>query len=351
MEFDDIQNLYTKICLGYEILSIKGVDCFLKHHSYFDRNFLKKKYNEGISIAEKNGIKKEKDYLDFYIEKKWWSKDKEDQIRTISAFIENLKKSRNKLLLPSQKEKVSKTIEEEESKLSVLLLERKSIIPMTAEQFADKYYNKFYLHKSLYKNIEMNQLFAPNENYFLEELDELEYKSIWENIFEAIDFLKTENIKYLAATGFFQNLLMLSGKDMSAYNFYGKPVSLLTVNQVDLFSYGSSYRRSINNTTETIPDYILSDPLNLIDWCEGGKNSSGKAKSAMDKVPNKNKTRGERSGRMSSMVGASASDYKSLGIADLSSSSSKEFDLLSEAEKAGGEMLISQVVKKTDKVK
>jgi len=350
MEFDDIQNLYAKICLGYEDVMVAGQRCFLKHHSYLDRSILKKKYNEGIEVAEKNGIKREQDYLDFYIEKKWWSRSKEDDIRISSAFVESLKKSKEKLLLHSQKEKISKTIEEEEAKLLSLISERKSIIPMTAEQYADKYYNKFYLYYSLYKDLEFNTLFAPSEFYFLDQLNDSEYESIWEDVFESIDYFKNENIKYLAATGFFQNLLMLSGKDMSAYNFYGKPVVKLTINQIDLFSYASNYRRSINNATETIPDYILSDPLNLIDWCEGSSNSSAKAKRLIDRAPNKNKTRGERSGRISSIVGATASDYKKLGIAD-PSSNGKDLDLLSEAKASGGQMVMHQIVKKTDNLK
>lgn len=349
MEFDDIQSLYTRICDGYEKIKINGQVCFLKHHSYFDRNLLKKKYNEGILLAEEKGIKKEKDYLDFFIEKNWWSKDKEDQIRTLSAFVESLKKSKEKLLLPSQKQRVEKTIEEEESKLYSLLSERKGIIPMTAEQYADRYYNKFYLYYSLYKNLELNQLFAPSEFYFLEELSDQEYDHLWDEVFKTIDSLKSENIKYLAATGFFQNLLMLAGKEMSAYHFYGKPVTQLTINQSDLFSYASSYRRSINNSTEIIPEYILSDPLNLIDWCEGGGSSSGKAKGMINKTPNKNKTKGERSGRISSIVGANSSDYKKLGIAE--STSVANVDLLSEAEKTGGQLVMNQVVKKTDKIK
>jgi hypothetical protein len=349
MEFDDVQDIYLKICSGYETFSVDKKTFFLKHHTYADRHFLKKKYNEGIVIAQQNGVKTEKDYLDFYIDKKWWSQSKEDEIRTISSFIENLKKSKEKLLLSSQKESVAKTIQEEEQKLSRLLLEKKSIIPMTAEQYAEKYYNKYYLHHSLFRDESLNAFFAESENYFVEDLEEEEYNLIWESIFKSISLLKNENIKYVAASGFFQNLLILTGKEMSVFDFYGKPVASLTVNQSDLFAYGASYRRAINNATEVIPGYILSDPLSLIDWCEGGSSSSNRAKTLMDKTPNKNKTKGERSGRITSIVGANTSDYKKLGVGD--PASSKAVDLLSEAQKSGGEMAINQVVKKTDKIK
>jgi hypothetical protein len=348
MELDDIQKIYVKICSGYEKFFIDDRECFLKHHNYSDRFLLREKYNEGILIAKKNGIKTAQDYLDFYIEKGWWSKKKEDEIRNITSFIEGLKKSKEKLILPSQREQVSKTIQEEEEKLSKLTSEKKSIIPITAEEYANKYYNRYYLHYSLYSDIEFKTFFAPSEEYFIEQIGDDIYNDIWEKIIDVINLFEIKNIKYIAASGFFQNLIMLTGKEMSAIDFYGKPVSDLTINQIDLFSYAASYRRSINNASEKIPDYILSDPLNLISWCEGGDSSSGRAKNLMDRAPNKNKTRGERSGRISSIVGASESDYKKLGIENKSSG---RHNLLADAASSGGEMSINQLIKKTDNLK
>ena len=348
MELDDIQDAYVKICAGYEQILIGGEKCFLKHHHYSDRCILKKKYNEGVVLAQKNGVMNEKDYLDFYMKKGWWSRSKEDEIRSLSSFIEKLKESREKLLLPSQKDQLSQTISEENAKLSSIISEKKSIIPLTAEEYADKYYNRFYLHQSLYKNPEFSEFFAESASFFSEEMDEISYSGMWSYILDSLELFKINNIKYMAASGFIQNLLMLSGKDLSAVNFYGKPVVSLSINQLDLFSYAASYRRSINNATEKIPDHVLSDPLNLIDWCEGGSSSSNAAKELMNRTPNKNKTRGERSGAMSSIVGASSSDYKKLGVGAVASGQN---DLLSEAQKSGGELSIGQVVKKTDKLK
>lgn len=347
MEFDDIQEIYVKICSGFEKISIDGVDCFLKHHKYSDRYKLKKQYKSALLCAQEKGIKTEKDYLDFYIEKDLWSTSKEDEIRTVSAFIENLKKTREKLILPSQKESVSKTIEEEEQKLLAILSEKKSIMPFTAEEYAEKIYSRYYLYNSIYKDEQFNQRFAENPEYFLEIEEEI-YNKLWSDIFNLNKFLIAENIKYVAATGFFQNLLILSGKNMSALDFFGKSVSDLTIYQTDILSYGSSYRRSINNATDTIPEYILNDPINLIDWCEGGNASMNRARSIMENTPNKNKTSGERTGRITSIVGASSSDYKKLGIAGISSGKS---DLLSEANNSGGQMGINQVIKKTDGLK
>jgi hypothetical protein len=345
MDPDDIQKLYVRVCRGYNEMSVCGSDCFFKHHSYFDRILLKERYKKGIQIAKSDGIKTESEYLDFYIDRGWWSISKEDEIRTLTSFIDSLKKSREKLILPSQKDQISKTIDEEQEKLNSILSEKKSIIPITAEEYADKYYNRFYLHYSLFKDPEFKVFLADNEDYFVEIEDDM-YNDAWGKVLDAVNFFKVDSLKYVAASGFFQNLLILIGKEMSIMDFYGKPVCDLTINQTDLFSYASSYRRAINNATEQIPEYILNDPVNLIDWCEGGNSSVAAARSLMDRTPNKNKTKGERSGRISSIVGANSSDYKKLGIGGVSSGNT---DLLSAAEDLGGEMPINQVIKKTDR--
>lgn len=348
MEFYDIQRLYVKVCNGYDTFSIKKKIYFVKHHSYSDRCILRDKYDLGLSVARSSGLKSEQEYLDFFIERGWWSKSKEDDIRQNSAFIENLKKSREKLILESQKQSIDKTILEEQSKLNLILSERKSIIPITTEEYADKFYSRYYLHHSLFKDEKCIDFFYESQEELLELDDEI-YNEIWSNISNSITLFKADNLKYLAATGFFQNLLILSGKNMSAADFYGKPICSLSINQSDLFSYASNYRRAINAATEKIPDYILNSPENLIDWCEDTNESRDRAKKLMDNTPNRNKTTGERSGRISSIVGATASDYKKLGIENGKKTAGT--DLLASAQQLGGQMQIAQVVKKTDDLK
>lgn len=342
MEYEKIQEIYSKVCAGYDEIFIEGASCYFKHSKYEDRIKLKHKFNEGLEKAKDKGVKTESDYLEFFIKKGWWSKDKEDEIRTLEHFVESLKKSKEKLLLPSQKQQMQKNIEEEYAKLYKIKQERKSIIPITAEEYAEKYYNRYYLSNLLFRDPLLTLPFSDSEEYF-NEIDEDLYNFIWRQVIDKLNDLKIDNLKYIAATGFFQNLLMLCGEGFSAYMFYGKSITSLTINQIDLFSFGASYRRSINNSTEKIPDYILSDPNELISWCEGG--SSGRAKKMLDKTPNKNKTKGERSGRMSSIVGANASDYKALGIGGLADDKT---NLVNAAEKEGGEMGIYQAIKKTD---
>ena len=343
MEYDQIQKIYHKICCGYDEIKLSNEVYYFKHTNYADRIVLKKRYDEGLQVAKNNGVKTEVEYLDFYIEKKWWSKNKEDQIRTSRAFIANLIKSKNKLLLPSQKEEVQRTIEEESKKLNLILIERKSIIPTTAEEYAEKYYHRYYLNNLIYKDKLFNIPISDSEDYFDNLEDDL-YDNLWSQISDSLNLLKNDNLKYVAATGFFQNLIILTGADFPIYNFYGKPIINLTTYQIDIFSYASMYRKIINNTTEKISEDILNEPEKLITWCESGGQNTSKTKKILDKTPNEKNKRGERSGRITSLVGAKSSDYKEIGM----NAETSNIDLVSAASEQGGELNIYGAIKKTD---
>lgn len=343
MEYDQIQKIYHRICCGYDEIKLSDRLYYFKHTNYADKMVLKTRYDEGLQIAKKNGVKSESEYLEFYIEKKWWSKNKEDQIRTSRAFIENLIKSKAKLLLPSQKEDVQNTIHEESKKLNSILIERKSIIPTTAEEYAEKYYHRYYLNNLIYKDKAFTIPMSDSEDYFDSIEDEL-YDSLWSQISDALVLLKNDNLKYVAATGFFQNLVILTGADFPIYNFYGKPIIDLTTYQIDVFSYASMYRKIINNTTEKIPEEVLSDPEKLVGWCESGGTNTSKTKKLLDKTPNEKNRRGERTGRITSLVGAKPSDYKEIGM----NAETSNVDLLSAASEQGGELNIYGAIKKTD---
>jgi hypothetical protein len=352
MDLAQIQNLYLKICLGYSSFNFEHFgEVFVAHLRHLQSCKIRQSYDEGMDLAKKLGLKPEKDYLEYFIEKKWWSKEKEDEIKGLSNFIESLKKSKERVILPSQKEAFEKEIAETQINLSNIILERKSLIPFTAEEYAEKHYGKVFLLESLFKDSKLLEKAFQNQES-LKDIDDEVYEKLWSNTMLSIAEFSVENIKYLSASSFFQNLLYLSGKDHSCYNFFGKPVVELTTYQIDVFSNGVYYRSFIENSTEKISSDILSDPKSLIDWIESNSSASSGAKKMLDKSPNsKKKARKgeERSGRMSSFVGATKSDYEKLGIQGLAGEDSGLFAAAKKQET--GTIDIYQAVKSTEKYK
>ena len=352
MDFSQIQNLYSRICLGYDRIEVKGFgEIFVGHLRHIESCKLRASYQFGIDLAKGLGIKTEKEYLDDFISRGWWSKEKEEEIAKTSSFIESLKKSKERVVLPSQKQAFEKEIAESESSLGKIILERKSLIPFTAEDYAEKYYNRLFLLEVLFEssNLDVKKFKTEDD---LNSLDDDLYENLWVSTLSSLSDFAIKNIKYLSASPFFQNLLFLSGKDYSCYNFFGKPVVELTMYQVDMFSNGSYYRSFIENSSEKISPDVLSNPESLIEWIESGSNASIGAKKMLDRSPNsKKKARKgeERSGRMTSFVGATKSDYEKLGIDGLANENN---NLISAAKKdQRGSIDIYQAVKNTEKYK
>jgi hypothetical protein len=345
MEAEKIQELYSRICSGSDCILLDGETVFWGHLGHLPSCKLKQRYANGLRLAAASGIKTEAEHLDDFIQKGWWSHEKENEIRTTISFIESLKKSKSKVVLPSQREGFDKEIVESQIKLNKILTEKNSIIPVTAESYAEKYYNKYFLLYSLFKDeSRLTPLFDSEEE--IGDLDDSLYEELWSSVLEKIVNFDQKSIKLVAASAFFQNVLFLIGKDGSASSFFGKPIVDLTVYQIDLLSNGMYYRSFIQNSTDKIPDYILSDSAALIDWIESGSSASAGAKKMMDRTPNKNQKRGERSNRMSSIVGASKSDYEKLGIQGLAN---EKNNLVSAAKKQdGGKMDFYQAIKKSD---
>lgn len=352
MDLAQIQNLYSRICLGHDRFTVEGLgEIFIEHLRHAASCKLRDSYQFGLDLAKNLGIKTEQQYLDDFISKGWWSKEKEQEIIKISNFIDSLKKSKERVVLPSQKETFEKEIAESELKLGKILLEKKSLIPFTAENYAEKYYHRFFLLEVLFEDSSLSiKKFKTEED--LKSLDDDIYENLSKSALLCLSDFEIKKIKYLSASPFFQNLLFLTGKDYSCFNFFGKPVVDLTMYQVDMFSNGCYYRYFIENSTEKISNDVLSDPESLIEWVESGSSASAGAKKMLDKSPNsKKKTRKgeERSGRMSSFVGATKSDYEKLGIEGLANENN---NLVNAAKKdQGGSIDIYQAVKNTEKYK
>jgi hypothetical protein len=141
-----------------------------------------------------------------------------------------------------------------------------------------------------------------NEDYYylpIEDVDKI--REAYNNTSIIFSF---KELKLIAASGFFQNLIYLND---DALGFWGKPASTCTKYQIDLLVYGKMYKNLIKNYAENgkpINDEILEDPEKFIEWIENQSNT-----------PNL-KSKKQKSGKnvVSSYVGATKDDLNSLGV-------------------------------------
>jgi hypothetical protein len=340
---EDLDFLYSEIVQGYSQVSPKkGLDFFIKHRTHLEQAEIRLCYDNELKRAVKSGAKSEEDLVKVAIKNKWWSQAKEDEIVSRGEFLSRLKESFGRAYLKAQKDAIFEEIKEEKELLQGLKDERAALVSLSAESIAFKTVEELYIAKFIYLDKNLTQRAVSQED--LEYMSDEDVALFSLSSFSVQERVKDKRIKLLAASPFFQSLIRICPED-SAYQFYGKAVAELTVFQTSLFTYGNFYKKMIKNSTEKIPDHVFTDPEAMISWCESS-GSSAKVKRNLERDPNAKKTKGERSGRISSIVGATQEDYQNLGLKENSPLPKK--GLLELAKESGGELSIADAVKATE---
>ena len=212
-----------------------------------------------------------------------------------------------------------------ENKLAAILAEKESIIGFTAEEYAQRRINEYYMHVCIL-NEDGNKLFKENE---FDELDEEQVAEIMNLYSENNKKFAAENLKRIALADFFTNIFYLC--DDNVFNFYGKPVINLTFYQIEIYSFGRYFKSIIQNSEDKVPDHIAEDPEKLIEWAESSKN----VKEVLEK------TSGDGEGGASSIMGATKEDLAKAGI----DKDQDVIDLSQKAKEQGGRLTMEDMMK------
>ena len=235
-----------------------------------------------------------------------------------------MRKTKPKLLLQAQIDSINKDIEKNEIELGKILAEKESIIGFTAEEYAQRRINEYYMYISIL-NENGNRLFGEDE---FQELDEEQVTEIMTIYSKNNEKFKAEVLKKIALADFFTNIFYLC--EDNVFNFYGKPVINLTFYQIEIYSYGRYFKSLIQNSEDKIPDHIVEDPDKLIEWAQSSKN--------VKEVLEKNS--GEEAGA-SSIMGATKEDLAKAGV----DKNEDVIDLSQKAKEQGGRLTMEDMMK------
>lgn len=294
--------IYSEIVNGFSRVKINNRFFYFKHPTLAEYFRIHSNYEFLLDEAKKRGLYSEKQQLEEAIAEGWWSSEKESEINFLRKTINNLIKTKNKLILPSQKDQIQLQIKRSEAILATFIKERKDIIRYTSEDYANQRFIDETIIVSTYKDKELvNKAFNNEDYYYLSSEDVDKIREAYNNNSIIFSF---KELKLIAASGFFQNLIYLAD---DASGFWGKPACLCTKYQVDLLVYGKMYKNLIKNYAENgkpINDDILEDSEKFVEWVENQSNT-----------PNL-KNRKQKSGKnvVSSYVGATKEDLDSLGV-------------------------------------
>lgn len=324
MKADEVflRKLYAEILLGHSPITALGRNGVIRHLTPIDQGAVDETYISFKNRALDNEIPSEKERLEFLCKEGHWTLEDEDWLENQGNFLNSLNESKKNAVVSAQIDELNKEILKTEAEIKEKRSRRTALIGSTAESFAAKKVNEFYIFFTIYKDPLYSEKLFNSEEFDDLELSELTaltkaYNAIMENV-------NPQNIKQIAISGFFQNAFYLC--EDNVFNFYGKPVAHLSYYQVELASFGRFFKHVIKNSDGNIPEEVRDDPDKLTDWFHSSK--------SLNEVINKNDKRNV------SIVGASSKDVgtnlatnnffsslkskKTLGIEDLMALSPSE---------------------------
>ena len=326
MERQELKLVFSEIVEGYSLTRSELFgDLKIKHINNYDSAKTDIKNNYYFEKAVSQGLPKREEKLEYLIKEKLWDPEKDKEADRLKEMLKGMNRTKSKLFLQAQIDAIKKDIADNEIKLSNILAEKESVIGFTAEEYANRRINEYYMHISILDE-EGKQLFGENE---FDELEQDQVNDIMQVYEKNNRKFKAEILKKISLADFFTNIFYLC--EDNVFNFYGKPVIDLTFYQIEIYSYGRYFKSIIQNSEEKIPDHIVEDPDKLIEWAESSKN----VKEVLEK------TSGDAESGASSIMGATKQDLEKAGI----DQNQDVIDLSQKAQEKGGRLTMEDMMK------
>ena len=318
-EAQRLNKLYAQIVKGYTVTKWGKQKVYIKHFGIEEQFSVQEKYDEVFTKALKEGLPTEEDTLQVLEKEGAWTAQEESDLQKQRDYISGLRTSRKHLIIPSQVAQLTTQLEEAGKVLLEKEKTKEGLLQNTCEKFADTRANDYSVFLSFCSTASLEPLFTAQE---FDELDKAELYDLVLIYNTAMEHLSTDSVKKIAIAPFFVNYFNLSGDSPAL--FFKNPVSELTYYQVNLLNYGRLFK-SIFENVENIPENVMEDPDQLLDFADSQKKTEKSRQRAQDSDGY-------------SVVGANEQDLKAMGVKDGTTKSI--FDL---AKEKGGNLSISDL--------
>lgn len=321
------RKIFRDIIRGYSECEILGKKLYLKHLTAHDQVDLDDVYELYKKQAIKRGIETEEEILERVFEEGLWSEENEKELKDLKNFGKQIAKNKQELVLKSQIDAQNKALKENQEKINVLQNQKQALLNSSAEAYASKRSNDYYIIQSFFCDINLEKKYFEVEKDFNElYIEELkEYISAYNDIFTSFEELE---IQKMILQDFYYIYFPFSDDTVG---FFGKPVCQLTYNQLKLIVYTKIFKNIFEKHTH-IPEKIRKDPLALMDY----GNVSDEAREKMQSKYNKDAD-------ASTIMNATDEDYEYAGLEK--PSDSPGISLQKAAEDKGGSLSMEDLMK------
>lgn len=318
-----LRKSYSEIINGFSVNKYKSKNIYVKHFCSLDNLEVDYLYTENLNHAVSKGYPSESDRLDLLEKDGLWSLKMDSEIKSIRESINELFESKRKAFKLRDINFINSQIAKQQSILLDKISIKNKLIGPTAERFAKRSVDSYFVSKSFFKDRGLNNLLFSKEEF--DELDSFELDELFSIYYDCVGNLEDDSIKKIALSHFFLNVFHLAE---NVYQFFGKPISSLTFYQVQLCAYGNFFKTILNSDPKP-PEEITNNPEKLEDWYFGRRN----AEEALQKV------RDDTGDNGATLVGLTYEDRKFLGYDEPPQKAIKK------ARENGGEISFEEIMK------
>ena len=232
------RKIFRDIVRGHSECKVLGETLYLKHLSSQDQVDLDIVYDEHLELALERGIESKKDILNRVYEDGIWTKDQDNEIETLKNFSKQIVQNKQELVLKSQIDAQNKALRENQEKIIHLEQQRDSLTHSSAEVYATKRANDYYIIKSFYADPKLKKCYFEKNKDFSELYSEeiKEYINAYNEVF--LNFEERE-IQNMILQDFYYIYFPFSDDTVG---FFGHPVCELTYNQLKLIVYTKIFK-------------------------------------------------------------------------------------------------------------
>ena len=269
MSDEELSDLIIEIFKGVTVINCSFGNLYFKHFTdSSSRNIFSQKSNF-IKEAVSKGLETEEEAIERIKKEGFWTDEEEKDLQEKEKFVSRIKDGLTKIKIPSKRDEHKKYIKLEEDKVLKKRNERKSLIGLTAEIFAEQKVNKLFFDSITFLDEDLKIPALRDINYDEPE-KEREIYTLQTQFFERYD---DKNISKAALCSFYSPYLAFAE---DPFAIYGKSLIDLTTYQMRLTSYSRTFLNIFKNSQKTIPEYIMKDPELLVEFWEAQREGSNK---------------------------------------------------------------------------
>lgn len=310
----NLRHLFKDVVAGWSQILYKGSNAYLKHLSIFDQVEIEDVKTIYFEKAKAKGLPTTEEALERLNEEGVWTGKDKARLQQQYEYLKSVENTKKQQYLKADIDKSNQEIEACRKKINILEAQKSELLGQTCERYSEGRVSDYYIVKSLYKDIKLDQTY-----YTQSEVDEMnrsemiEIVRLYNNSYSIFSDL---NIQKIVLQDFYQPYIPFCE---NVHNMFSKPLFELSVNQVKLVVYSRMFKNIFENYSN-IPDRMRYDPEKIFDYV----NAQEKAKETLKNI--------DRDGA-STIVGAKKEDYEYLGVKQTSQNS-----LSAKLKEKGGKM-------------